>query len=193
MTSTWDTSASTTAASRTEALLNRKLGLSWRWRMLRRLPVDRSSRAVTSSPCRIKLSTTCEPMKPAPPVTSTRMSGGLCFRAGPLQEPAVNVFELAQHPICAVPVHDHLSACEPHRPTPRGIRDQLRYCSRKRTGIVARTQEAVQAGRDDVRDSPNLRSDNCSAGRAGLDERNRCAFVARAANDYIEVAIDRGQ
>src|SRR3954452_7041172 len=39
-----------------------------------RLPFERSSTTVTSSPRASSASTTCEPMKPAPPVTTARMS-----------------------------------------------------------------------------------------------------------------------
>src|SRR3954452_15066368 len=44
------------------------------------LPVERSSRTVTSSPRSTRASTRFEPMKPAPPVTRARMSGVMVTR-----------------------------------------------------------------------------------------------------------------
>ena len=45
-------------------------------------PDARSSTAITSSPLASRASTTWEPMKPAPPVTSTRIPGDPKVRAG---------------------------------------------------------------------------------------------------------------
>jgi hypothetical protein len=44
-------------------------------RRFSRRPVERSSTTATSCPSSSSASTTCEPMKPAPPVTRIRMSG----------------------------------------------------------------------------------------------------------------------
>ena len=47
-----------------------------------RFPFERSSRTCTSSPRASSASTTCEPMKPAPPVTTARIGGSYPRRGG---------------------------------------------------------------------------------------------------------------
>src|ERR1700679_887100 len=47
--------------------------------MLRREPVKKLSRQRTSAPCAIKRSQRWEPIKPAPPVTNTRLSTDIYF------------------------------------------------------------------------------------------------------------------
>jgi hypothetical protein len=89
-----------------------------------------------------------------------------------------------------VALHYHLPPYETHRPASSRITDQLLYRSGKRGGIVARNQQSVHPGRDDIWDSPYLRPDDGPACRAGFNERHRGSFVSRAANDHIEIAVD---
>src|SRR5215472_11831193 len=59
------------AASVTSICWNVKSGSSRWWATLSKLPIERLSMAITRSPRAINASTTCEPMKPAAPVTAT--------------------------------------------------------------------------------------------------------------------------
>src|SRR5689334_8279745 len=57
----------------TEPSTKWKAGLGGACFKLSTVPVERSSTAQTSCPCDNRASTRCEPMKPAPPVTRTRI------------------------------------------------------------------------------------------------------------------------
>src|SRR5262245_46004803 len=90
------TSFSTVAASHTEPWTNVQPSCG---RFSSR-PVNRSSRTVTRAPSRISRRTRLLPMKPAPPVTSTRaFSRGIMgsgFSGGSVTEPKAQVDERAQ-------------------------------------------------------------------------------------------------
>src|SRR6266852_1346076 len=66
------TSPSTTTCSLTFAWRNSKSGFSTRLLTLLREPVMKLSSASTRTPCAIRASHRCEPMKPAPPETTAR-------------------------------------------------------------------------------------------------------------------------
>ena len=55
-----------------------------KWAMLDSWPVERLSRITGVSPCAIRASQRCEPMKPAPPVRNTRMGQSYVFFLYPL-------------------------------------------------------------------------------------------------------------
>src|ERR1700730_3186248 len=145
MTSACATSASTASTSRTLALVNRKRGLLNRWRMLPYRPVDRSSSAVTSSPLLMSLSTRCEPMKPAPPVTRARISDSAHFQRLAVEKRAVDLFQLPHHAVGTIPLQHHSPPGDAHRLAAGGVGNQRGYRDSKRLGVATRYQDAVDA------------------------------------------------
>src|ERR1700730_9738124 len=193
MTSACATSASTASTSRTLALVNRKRGLLNRWRMLPYRPVDRSSSAVTLSPRLISLSTRCEPMKPAPPVTRARTSDSAHFQRLAFEERVVDLLQLSHHAVGTIPLQHHSAPGDAHRLAADGVGYQRSYRASQSLGVATRYQEAVHAFRDDIGHPPHRRSDHGTACGARLDHRNGRAFIARAANHDVEVPVHIGE
>src|SRR6266852_1047534 len=120
------TSPSTTTCSLTFAWRNSKSGFSTRLLTLVREPVMKLSSASTRTPCAIRASHRCEPMKPAPPETTARSlelvaadtpvgeadapHGGRVVDVAPVDDhrPAHRRFEAAEGEVAElVPLGDH--------------------------------------------------------------------------------------